>query len=70
MESRFVPEDPINILIIVHDCDAFSRSFLSTVKTVSSPRLPLRYNFLVHSEKHSYFVGIGPICDVELTCKF
>ena len=31
---------------------------------------PLRYHSLVHSENNSYFVGIGPIRDIELTCIF
>ena len=37
---------------------------------ISIPRCPLRYNSLVYSGKNSYYVGIGPIVDVELTCKF
>ena len=36
----------------------------------SSPRYLLRYHSLVHSKNNSYFVGIAPICDVELTCIF
>ena len=36
----------------------------------SSPRCPLRSHYLVHSKNNSFIVGIGPICDVELTCIF
>ena len=28
------------------------------------------HHSLVHSENNSYFVGIGPIFDVEITCIF
>ena len=38
--------------------------------TSSSPRCPLWSHYLVHSENNSYFIGIRPIRDVELTCKF
>ena len=34
------------------------------------PRCSLRYHFMVHIENISYFVGIGPIRDVELTYIF
>ena len=34
--------------------------------TWSSPRCPHQYHYLVH-RKQFYFVGIGPICEVELT---
>ena len=36
----------------------------------SRPIYPFRSHSPVHSENNSYFVGIGPIHDVELTCKF
>ena len=36
----------------------------------SSLILPLQYHYVVHSENNSYFFGIGPILDVELTCIF
>ena len=39
-------------------------------KTWSTPRCPLRSHYLVHRKKNSYFLGIGPILDVELTCMF
>ena len=35
--------------------------------TGSSPRCPLRSHSLVNIKNNSYFVGIGPICDVELS---
>ena len=38
--------------------------------TGSRPIYPLRSHSLVHRENNSYFVGIGPIRDVELSCKF
>ena len=34
--------------------------------TGSSTRCPLRSHSLVHSENNYYFVGIWPICDIEL----
>ena len=39
-------------------------------KTGSSPRCPIWFHYLVNSKNNSYFVGIGPICDIELTCIF
>ena len=42
----------------------------SLIGTWSSPRCPFLYHSLVHSKNNSYFVGIGPICDVDLTCIF
>ena len=42
----------------------------TSIVTGSIPRCPLWYHSLVHSQKKSYFVGIGPICDVELTYIF
>ena len=30
----------------------------------------LQSHSLVHSENNSYFVGIGPICDIDLICVF
>ena len=33
-------------------------------------RCPLWYHYLVHSKNNSFFVGIGPILDKELTCIF
>ena len=38
--------------------------------TGSSRRFPLQYHYLVHSKNNSYFVGIGPIRDIELICIF
>ena len=38
--------------------------------TDSSPRCPIQSHSLVHSENNSYFFGIRPIGDVDLTCKF
>ena len=38
--------------------------------TWSSPRCPLWSNSLVHSKNNSYFVIIGPIRYVDLTCIF
>ena len=38
--------------------------------TWSRPRFNLRYNSLVHSKNNDYFVGMGPIRDIELTCIF
>ena len=35
-----------------------------------SPRCSLWSHYLIHSENNSYFVGIGPTCDVVLTCIF
>ena len=34
--------------------------------TGSSPICPLQYYFLVHIKNNSYFVGIGPIHDIDL----
>ena len=34
------------------------------------PRCPLQSHSLVHSKNNSYFFGIGPICDADLTCIF
>ena len=42
----------------------------TTILTWSIPRRPLRSHSLVHSENNYYFLGIGPIRDVELTCIF
>ena len=39
MESRFLPASPINLQIIVHDCDVFSHIFLRIVKCSSVNRL-------------------------------
>ena len=36
----------------------------------SSPRCLLQSHYMVHSENNSYFVWIGPIRDLELTCIF
>ena len=38
--------------------------------TGSIPRCPLQSHYLVHRENNSYFVGIGPICDIDLICIF
>ena len=34
----------------------------------SRPRCSLQSHYLVHSENNSFFVGIVPIRDIELTC--
>ena len=47
-------------------CSPFHHSYSNR----SSPRCPLRSHYLVHSENNSYFLGIGPIRDVDLTCIF
>ena len=44
--------------------------FKNPVMMWSSPRCPLQYHSLVHSENNSYFLGIGPIHYVDLTCIF
>ena len=38
--------------------------------TGSSPRCPLWYHSLVYSKNNCYFVRIGPIHDIDLTCTF
>ena len=38
--------------------------------TWSSRRPPPQYNSIVHSKTNFYFLGIGPICYVDLTCIF
>ena len=43
---------------------------LRKLMTWSSPRCPLRNYYVVHSNNNFYFVGIGPILYVELTCIF
>ena len=44
--------------------------YYTPVKTGSIPRCPLQSHSMVHSENNSYFFGIGPIRDVDLTCRF
>ena len=36
--------------------------------TGSSPRCPLWSHYLVHIKNNSYFLGIGPIRDIDLIC--
>ena len=38
--------------------------------TWSIPRCPPQSHFQVYCKNNSYFVGVGLICDVELTCAF
>ena len=50
--------------------DALTSHHGSIYTTGSSPRCPLWSHSLVHTKINPYFVGIGTICDAELTCKF
>ena len=40
------------------------------LSTGSIPKYPPQYNSMVHSENNLYFLEIGPISDIELTCVF
>ena len=44
--------------------------FCIVLNTGSSPICILRYHSLIHIKNNSYFVGIGPIRDIELICIF
>ena len=47
-------------------------SIITTPSTMMwySPRCTLRSHYLVHIKNNSYFVGMGPICDIEFKCIF
>ena len=58
------------ILFGREETTAVEKTSIIILVTGSSPRRPLRSHYLVHGEKNSYFVRMGPIRDVELSCKY